>query len=327
MDNDAKLRPFYLAKILYERTDVDHYLTTNQLIKILEDEYGMSGYRATIGSDIEMLNALGVLEVVAVKSRQNRYRVINRKFDLAELKLLIDAVQSSKFISKDKSAQLTEKLCSLAGGYQAEQLQRNLSVEGQVKGDNERLYSIIDTINQAINSNKKITFFYSTYVVYSRTIRRKQGDEHVFSPFYLVWNGDYYYVIGWSDEHNKIVQFRVDRIETIPEILEEEAHKIPSTFRLNRYINTMFHMYDSDRQKVELICDNSVANAIADKFGSHVAIEKIDDNTFKTRVTVAVNHIFYSWVFGFGGKVKIAGPEEIAEGYMNMIMQAAEQLE
>jgi len=325
MHTTAKRRPFYLGKILYERTDEDHYLTTNQLIRILEEEYGITSYRATIASDIAMLNQLG-MDIAEVKSTQNRYKVLSRRFDIAELKLLIDAVQSSKFISADKSVRLTEKICSLAGGYQADMLQRNLVVEGQVKGDNERLYIIVDTINQAINSGRKISFFYSNYVVAKKNLRRRQGNEHVFSPFYLVWNGDYYYVIGWSDMHDKVVQFRVDRIDTIPEILEKAAHRIPATFRLNTYINTMFHMYDSDRRKVELICEVSVANAIADKFGGNIQIEKIDDETFRARVTVAVNHIFFSWIFGFGGKVKIAGPEEVLEEYRKMLKDSLASL-
>lgn len=321
MDIDAKLRPFYIAKILYERTDEDHYLTTNQLIKILEEEYKMTSYRATIASDIAMLNELG-MNISEVKSTQNRYKIIRRKLSLAEIKLLIDAIHSSKFISKDKSAELTEKLCSFTSTYQAEKLERNLSVEGQVKGSNERLYMIIDTINDAINSRHRIKFFYSTYIINRKSISRKQGDEHVFSPFYLVWNGDYYYVIGWSDTYEKVVQFRVDRIETIPEILEAKAHTVPASFRLNKYINTMFHMYDSERSRVKLVCENSTANAIADKFGEHVAIEKTDENHFTATVTVAVNHIFYSWIFGFGGKVRIAGPEEVASGYQEMLRNA-----
>lgn len=152
MDNEAKLRPLYLAKILYEKTDEDHYLTTAQLMQILEDKYGIKSHRQTIKSEIELLRQAG-LEIEEVKSTQNRYNVFGRKFDLPELKLLIDAVESSKFITQAKSKELVSKLTSLTSEHIAESIKRNITCEGRIKPDNERIYIIVDAINQAINEN------------------------------------------------------------------------------------------------------------------------------------------------------------------------------
>lgn len=154
MDNDAKLRPLYLAKILYEQTDEEHFLTTAQLIRILEERYGINAHRQTIKAEIELLKQFG-LEIEEVKSTQNRYNLFGRRFDAPELKLLIDAVESSKFITSGKSKELVEKISSLTSEHVAASLRRNVSCEGRIKPGNERIYLIVDAINEAINANKK----------------------------------------------------------------------------------------------------------------------------------------------------------------------------
>ena len=195
MDNNAKLRPLYLAKILYERTDEDHYLTTMQLAQILEEEYGIPAHRQTIKTDIELLQQFG-MDIQEVKSTQNRYNLISRQFEIAELKLLIDAVQSSKFISKERSEQMVSKIVTLAGQYKAEELKRNASVEGRVKSENRQDLLIVDAINEAINARKKIGFQYFAYNIRKQKKLRHDGERYIFSPYRLIWNGDYYYVLG-----------------------------------------------------------------------------------------------------------------------------------
>lgn len=159
MEKNAKLRPFYVAKIIYERTDEEHYLTIAQILDILKQEYGVESYRKTIQSDIETLIAFG-LDIQEVKSTQNRYNLVSRQFDNAELKLLIDAVESAKFIPASKSKGLVEKISALGGGNQAESLKQNVSVEGRIKANNDKIFMIIDAINTAINQKKKISFTY-----------------------------------------------------------------------------------------------------------------------------------------------------------------------
>ncbi len=321
MDIDGKLRPLYLLKILQERTDEEHYLTTAQLCRILEDEYGIKSFRTTIKSDIEVLQTAGY-SVQCTRSTQNLYNYIEREFDVPELKILIDAVLSSKFITKAKSDQLVAKLMELAGMYKAKELKRNLVVDGRIKTENEQVYMIADAINEAINSRKKIRFQKAEYDENKERVLHNNGETYVFSPYSLVWDGDFYYVVGFSDKYRSIGSHRVDRIFKRPEILEEDWVPPANGFDINEYINTMFRMHDAERYEVELQVDNSLMDAIIDKFGPNVETHAYDQNSFLVVANVAVGTVFYNWIFGFGGKVKIKGPEDIKEEYKKKLQNA-----
>ena len=326
MDNEAKLRPLYLAKILYEQTDEDHFLTTAQLIQILEEQYGIRSHRQTIKTEIELLRQFG-LEIEEVKSTQNRYNLFGRKFDAPELKLLIDAVESSKFITAGKSKELVEKLSSLASNHVAASLKRNVSCEGRIKPGNERIYFIIDAINEAINANKKISFQYFKYNVRKEKKLKRDGESYVITPLHLVWNGDCYYMVGVYDYKQRLGSVRVDRIAKCPTILQEDGTPAPEGFNIDEYINTTFHMFNSQREEVELICDNEVMDSIIDRFGEDVTTYAYNMTAFRAVVNIAVSHVFYSWVFGFGGKVKIKGPDHVKEKYAEMLRNAVTGLE
>ena len=323
MDNEAKLRPLYLAKILYERTDEDHYLTTAQLMAILEDEYGIKSYRQTIKSDIDILMKFGI-EIEEVKSTQNRYNMYGRKFDQAELKLLIDAVESSKFITQSKSDALVEKITGLTSQYRAQELNRNISVERRIRPENEKIYLIVEAINEAINKGKKISFECFKYNV-KKEKKLKREEPYVITPLHLIWNGDYYYMIGVYDYKNRLGTFRVDRINKIPKILKEDGILPPEDFDLNKYLNTTFRMFNSEHEEVELICTNDLMDAVIDRFGEDVVTYAYDMESFRVIVNVAISHVFYSWLFGFGGKVKIKEPAHIKEEYRNMLINAMEE--
>jgi len=321
MDKKAKLRPFYVAKLLFERTDDTHYLTIAQIIKILDAEYGISATRGTIGDDIKVLQEFG-MDISVEPSTQNRYYLVSRTFELPEIKTLIDAIESAKFITKEKSDKLVAKLEMLTSKNEAEKLVRNIDVENRIKSENDRIYYIIDSLNEAININKKVSFQYFNYNVKKEKKLKNDGKAYIFSPYKLIWNGDYYYVVGYSEKHKSIGSFRVDRIATCPIILDDSATEVTEDFDLNKYLNTMFRMFDGERQEIELICDNSVMDAIVDKFGKDVTVFANDMASFKVITNVAVGTVFYSWVFGFGGKVKIKAPIEIKQAYANMLKQA-----
>lgn len=323
MDNDAKLRPLYLAKILFEHTDEDNFLTTSQLIQILEEQYGIKAHRQTIKSEIELLRQFG-LEIEEIKSTQNRYNLFARKFDTPELKLLIDAVESSKFITSLKSKELVSKICSLTSEHIASSLRRNVSCEGRIKPGNEKIYIILDTINEAINKNKKISFQYFQYNVKKEKKLKHNGKPYVITPLNLVWNGDCYYMVGVYDYQQRLGSFRVDRIAKQPAILNEVGSAAPEGFNIDQYINTTFRMYNSEHEEVELICDNDVMDAIIDRFGEDVTTYANDMTSFRAVVNIAISHVFYSWVFGFGGKVRIKGPENIKVEYEEMLHKAIE---
>ena len=325
MDKDIKIRPLYLGKILFERTDEDHYLTTSQLVSILEEEYGIHAHRTTIGADIEILKEFG-MDIQVIKSSQNKYNIVSRLFDNAELKTLIDAVESSKFISKKRSELLSNKIAYLAGKNQASNLQRNISVERRTKTDNEQIFLITDAINDAINKKKKISFAYFSYNIRKEKKTRHNGYEYTVSPYKLVWNGDAYYVVGFNEKYQTISNFRIDRIAKRPKIMEDNAVQMPKNFDIEEYLNTMFRMYSAERCKVELICDNSVIDSIIDKFGEDIQILAYDMESFKIEIDIAVSNIFFSWIFGFSGKVHIKSPEYIKQKYVDMIKQEAKQL-
>lgn len=322
MDIDAKLRPWLLAKILFERTDEEHFLTTAQLMRILEVEFDMPTHRTTIGADIEMLKGLG-LDIQMTKSTQNRYYFGKRYFDDAEMRLMIDALASCKFIPAGQSKKLIAKISALAG-RRGEKLVRNVSVERRIKGTNKKIMAIIDAINEAINRKKQIAFRYYEYNEKKQKKLRRDGHRYCFSPYRLVWNGDFYYVVGRYGKYESMTSFRVDRMAAPPEILEEDAVPLEKGFDMERHINTMQHMFNSERKRVRLICDNSVMDAIVDRFGEKVDTFLRGDGSFEAVVEVAVNNVLFAWIVGFGGKVKVAGPDEVAEEYREFLRKAWE---
>lgn len=326
MDIKAKLRPFYVAKMLYEQTDEEHYLTIAQIINQLESKYEISTSRGTVGDDIKALQEFGV-EIEVEQSTQNRYYLIGRRFDLPELKALIDAVESARFIPKEKSFALVDKLSQLASPFEAPRLVRNVDVENRIKADNEKIYYIMEALNDAINDKKKVAFQYYTYNRNKERVAKHDGEVYTFSPYKMIWNGDYYYVVGYSEKHGSIGSFRIDRIVTTPQILIEEQHEPPKDFDLNIYLNSMFRMYNGERKQVELIYDNDLMDAVIDKFGKDVDVSEYDDNSFRVIATTSVGNVFYSWIFGFGGRVTISSPEDVREEYAEMVAAAIAALE
>lgn len=325
MRNGDNLRELYLLKILFERTDEDHSLSTNDLVSILEEEYGITAHRITIKDDIKSFRKFGI-EIVEERRSQNQYRLISRTFSTPELKILIDAIQSAKFITANQSADLSKKIATLASCHEFETLNRHITVEERYKSQNMQTLYIVDAINLAINKEKKISFRYYSYSPTKRKIPKHGGEPYTFSPYYLVWNGDHYYTVGYSDKHQDIGSFRIDRFLEVPIIMDENAVPMPKDFKINEHIYSMLHMFNSKHTNVELICDNDVMDNIIDKFGTGIKATKVDKESFRTSVNVAVNHIFFSWIFGFCGKVRIIAPEEIRYEYIKMLDNAMKQV-
>ena len=327
MDNESKLRLLYIERML-QNTDEQHPLTNAEMMKQLEDKHGITTHRTTVPADIELLIKAGMeIEVVDTKPKKYYLNDYARTFSLPELKMLVDAVASSKFITKGKSDELVGKISTLATPTDLPSLKRNLWPEGRIRQENESIYYSIEVINRAINEGRKISFQYFQYDVRKEPKLKHSGEPYKFSPYALVWNGDYYYAVGFSDKHGNIGNFRIDRIARIPHMLEETATPMPDGFDIAEYTNGMFHMYNSNRQDVELICDNDVMDAIIDKFGVNATTLANDMTSFKLEVNVAVNHVFFSWIFGFGGKVRIKGPENVLDQYKDMVRQAFTSLQ
>ena len=312
---EAKPRILYLLKILLERTDEEHPLSTTQLIGILNEEYGISAHRTTITKDIAALVEYG-LDIVTIHSTQSKYFVASRKFELPELKLLVDAVESSRFITAKKSERLIGKLGKLTSESHARQLDRHIYMEGTAKPENECIYYSVDEIHNAIQEKRQITFQYYEYTPQKEKILKHNGYRYQFSPYALIWSRDCYYAVGWSEKHGKIAQFRVDRMTAV-EPLEHTAVQTPD-FDPAEYVRKVFGMYPDNLCTVELLCDNEVMRSVIDRFGENVQTETVDEQHFRATVEVAPSPPFFSWVFTFSGKIRIVSPAAVLEEMQDM---------
>ena len=325
MENESKLRLLYTEKILSAFTDEDNPLSTAQIIECLR-EYGISAHRTTVAKDIEILRDFG-MDICKIESTQNKYFVGNRDFELPELRLLIDAVASSKFITEKKRQNLEEKIRGLASSGQAAALRSSICTETPDKAENEKIYYIIDVISDAINKSKKIAFQYFHYDKYKNRVLKNDGEVYTLSPYNLVWNGDFYYVVGHSDKHGDIGSFRVERIADIPQILDENAVIRPSDFEISGYLKSLFRMFNGDEKEVRLICEDNTMDSVIDHFGIGIPVEHYGETAFCTTVRVPVTPIFFRWVFGFGGDIRIAAPEDVRKKYCDMLRRALDGTE
>ena len=325
MKGETKYRMLYLYQYLIQNTDAEHTLTTNQLISALKENYELDVNRNTIGKDLEIMNKSG-LHIEVIHSTQNKYYHDGSIFDVPELKVLMDAVASSKFITEKKSKALTAKLMTLTSKYGAAKLRRNLKAEGRVKSENEKGYYIVDAINDAINLGVKITFQYTEYSNKRRRVLAHDGAWYVVSPYALIWDGDYYYCIAYSDNRGKIQNFRLDRIADQPVILKDQAAvPKPKKLKLSEYSKTVFRMYDTEEPvEVDLLCENHLMKWVVDQFGPKVKTEVADKDHFRVNAEVCASPTFYRWVFGWNGAMKITSPAEVAEEYKAMARRAAE---
>lgn len=324
MESDHQLRILYLYQILLRHSDVDHPISTKELIDMMETYHQIRLHRTTISKYIELLNDSG-FEIMEIRSREKKYYLNDRLFELPEVKLLIDAVQSSKFISKDKSQELISKLMALTSEANAAKLKRNLYVTGRIKSDNEKGYYIVEAINEAINDGKQISFYYTDYNAQKERVLKNEGRPYIVSPYTLVWDGDFYYVLGLNHARNQVNTFRVDRISKQPVILDETAAPAPESLNLADYSREVFRMYDTEKPvEVSLLCENNLMKHLIDHFGLDVDTEIIDGSHFRARVLVCTSPTFYRWVFGWCGRMKIEGPPSVLEEYRRMARAALE---
>ena len=310
-----KLKLLYLIKMLRENTDENHPMSTPDIIKYLENQ-GIHAERKSIYNDMECLADFGY-DVVQVQSRLGGgYYLGSREFELPELKLLVDAVESSRFITAKKSERLIEKLGKLTSESHARQLDRHIYMDGTAKPENECIYYSVDEIHNAIQEKRQITFQYYEYTPQKEKILKHNGYRYQFSPYALIWSRDCYYAVGWSEKHGKLAQFRVDRMVAV-ESSDQAAVCMPD-FDPAEYVRKIFGMYPDDLCTVELLCENEVMRSAIDRFGEEVSTVTADDGHFKAIVEVAPSPPFFAWVFTFCGKIRILGPEEVLDEMRGM---------
>ena len=317
-----KSRLLYLKDYLETQTDEQHSVTVLEIIENLRQAGFPCCWNTLIG-DIEQLMDSGV-DIVCNKGRELKYFVGVRHFEMLELKLLVDAIQASTFISLQKTGQLISKLMNLTSVHQTEELNRHLYIDKKTKTTNECVIYTMDLLHTAICEKKKIIFKYYEYDQHKNKVYKHDGKLYMFSPYSLVWNIDCYYIIGYSDNHNKVIKFRVDRIAE-PGLYDEAAIPVPKDFDINIYVCSVFQMYDGDEQEITLKCENALMKYIIDRFGEDVKTDVLDEDHFYAYVRVSVSPTFYGWVFGFSGRMEVIIPKKISCEYAELAHKIAKK--
>ena len=310
---NQKFKLYRLAQIMLERTDDEHYITMPEIISQL-GKYEITADRRSIYQDLRDLEALGIEVEGEPEGKGYHYHVVSRPFELPELKLLVDAIQSSKFITEKKTNELIRKLEKLVSRYEAMGLQRQVYVSGRIKTMNESIYYAVDTIHNAISENRKIRFQYYQWNVKKEMVLRRDGAYYHISPWGLSWDDENYYLVGYDSDAGEIRHYRVDKMIHIR--MSEEPREGKEHFRkLNMadYTRKSFGMFGGREQSVKLLVDNSLAGVIIDRFGKDVMMIPADGDRFTVNVTVMVSRQFLGWIFSLGEKVKILGPEDVTE--------------
>ena len=278
-------------------------------------DYGMSADRKTVYNDIETLREFG-MDVLQTKGSNSGYYIGSRKFELPELKLLVDAVQASKFISRKKSEELIRKLESLASEHDARQLQRNVFIYNRPKTGNETIYYNVDKIHTAILENRQIQYQYAEWTVKKELIPKKNGAVYTVSPWSLTWDDANYYLIAYDEASDCMKHYRVDKMQRTRVIRQERVGKERfQDFDLVEFSKKTFSMYGGHDEEVTLQCGNELIGVILDRFGTDVMIVPADEGQFRVRVLVAVSPQFFGWVTGIGVRLRIAGPERVQKEY------------
>lgn len=318
-----KSKILYLMKIFCERTDDEHGLTVNELIDELE-AIGISAERKSIYDDIETLRAYG-LDIEMRKDKNFRYHLISRDLELAELKLLVDSVQASKFISHQKSLELIKKLEALTSKHQARTLSRQVYIANRAKTMNQSIYYTVDNIHEAISQNSQISYQYFDWSVDKEKVLRHNGKVYQVSPWALTIEDENYYLIAYDSEAEMIKHFRVDkmlglRIVDIP----RDGEEVFEDFDLALYVKKTFGMYSGEETLITLRCKNSMANIIIDRFGADVTFFKRSDGYFDVNVKVVVSPVFLSWLTIFDDNIEVVAPQHVRE---NLALNAQKILE
>lgn len=323
--DDGRLRILYLYQMLMKDSDENHMLSTPEILRRMEEEHGILMHRTTLPKDVDLLREVGV-DVRCERRRALYYYIPEGPFSVPELRLLIDAVLSSKFITERKSKALIEKLIGLTNTPNSDKLHRTVHITGKAKSENEKGYAIVDAINEAIHGKRKISFYYFDYNNRKKHVLKNEGLPYTVSPYDLIYDGDYYYMTGFCDERDEVRTFRVDRIEKQPELLPDPSVKRPKDYRIERYTQEVTRMFSTDDTvEVTLLCEAELMKAVIDHFGSNVRTKPVGENQFRATVKVCPSPTFYRWVFGWSGKMHIEAPEPIKQQYKSLLTEELEQ--
>lgn len=315
---NQKQKLLQIIKYLMENTDENHAVSTPQLIEYLNAQ-GIKAERKSIYNDIATLNDFG-FDIIRSEDHRGGYMLASRQFELAEVKLLVDLVQSSKFITEKKSRKLIGKLETLVSKNDARSMQRQVQVIGRSKTNNENIYYNVDLVHAAISRNVKIRFHYFEWDVNKEMKLRHNGAFYEVSPWKLTWDDENYYMIAFDEDAGIIKHYRVDKMLDVSLTKEERLGKdVFEKMDIAEYSKKTFGMFAGEEKTIHLICENSMAGIIIDKFGTDVAMRKADDEHIKIRIDVAVSPQFFGWLTGLGNRIQITAPEDVKEAYTSYL--------
>lgn len=314
----------YILKILWQETDPEHKMTVPQLIQILEQN-GISAERKSIYAHLKLLEEEFDFDILQPQKDRKGCALASRNFELPEVSMLMDMVQSSRFLTKEKSEQLLQKLSAQVSCHQAERIRRQIYRTGaSAKGENERIYYTLDQINEAMNNNHQLSYQYWDWSLTQGKRARYGGERYCVSPWALIFQDENYYLVAYESKSDRIKHYRIDRIQQACEEVDklrvgkeefEQAH--PAT-----YAKRMFGMYGGQEARVTLHCKANVLNAVKDRFGAEISVvPDISQEFFTVQVLVSVSPQFYAWVFGFGQDMEIVHPVEIRKEYQSQLEQ------
>ncbi len=317
---NQKLKLLYIRKYLLENTDDEHSVTVSQIIKDLAG-YGIQADRKTVYTDLEALRAYGMDIIMNSPGKCAAYHVGSREFEDVELKLLVDCIQTSNFVTQRKTQALIRKIESLTSVYRGKQLQRQVYVRNRVKNMDESVYYNVDIISSAISEGSQIRFRYYDYNVQKKRVLRRNGEYYYTSPYALIWVDQNYYLLSHNPGEDHIRHYRVDRMTEITLTGEERTgNDIFRETDISTYTTKVFYMFTGTERKVKLRFDNSLIGTVIDRFGRDISVFPDKDGHFVTYLDVVVSPQFYAWLFAFAGKAEILEPEEIRSG---MLRQAS----
>ena len=323
---NQKLKLLYLVDILERKTDEQHPLNTTQLIEELA-KVDVSAERKSIYDDITQLCQFGY-DIVLNKSRTNGgYYMASRRFELAELKVLVDSVQASRFITPKKTRALIDKLEKLCSVHEEKQLKRQVYVVNRIKTENEQVFYNVDLIHGAIHNNKQISFQYYEWSTNKEMKLKRNGEKYMVSPLGLTWDDENYYMVAFEEEKQAIRHYRVDKMKSIElsqlDRTEESGYR---RFDMAVYANKTFGMYGGTFDKVTLSFPEALVGVMIDRFGKGISLKKVQDNRYNIRVDVVVSGQFFGWLAGLGKEVSIVTPDVVREQYRNYLAEIIQRI-
>ena len=329
-ESGTKGRLLFLERYLLEHTDENHALTTEDILAVCR-EHGYKSQRATVWDDMAVLYAAGLEvmreQVASNRTSMNAYYVGERLFEMAELRMLVDAVSSSRFITAEKSDLLISKLARLTNEQNRASLTWKIYNAQRAKTTNPNVFVNMEEIRAAIDAHRKISFHYWDYTPAKERVLRHDGELYIASPYALIWDDDRYYAAAWSDKREKIVKYRVDRMCDV-KVLDEAAVRDES-FNPAAYARSVIKMYDGDLPEttVTLLCENELMQNVLDRFGEETGTELAGDKSFRATVNVVPSSTFFGWVFQYQGGILIESPEEVKNEYELMLKEIIKRQE